>query len=259
MAALARAAAAYGVPLERLSVGSAGNSINPGTGVPEFWFEGLTRGFDELTKGFSDFFNQKNTQPSGVTTSPNAFMSGLDSVKDAREIARNYNFSDPRAAGNGMTPEMRQVISPWKTIDKDMLTGILYNEMSSFRGDPRQLGDAYWATANAIQNRQAQGMPEDFEKGTLAKPVISAREMEAIRAGNPDAKRAYDMASGVADLITSAPEAFPAPWPHTHYNHRDTPSRADHRDWRRPVMDQYGPFDSYQGNQWLNIYGPERR
>jgi hypothetical protein len=42
MAALARAAAAYGVPLERLSVGSARNSINPHTGAPEFALDELT-------------------------------------------------------------------------------------------------------------------------------------------------------------------------------------------------------------------------
>jgi murein DD-endopeptidase MepM/ murein hydrolase activator NlpD len=52
MAALARAAAAYGVPLARLSVGNAMNRINPNTGAPEFWF-GLEdepgRGWDSLT------------------------------------------------------------------------------------------------------------------------------------------------------------------------------------------------------------------
>jgi hypothetical protein len=40
VAALERAAADYGVPLERLNVGHAMNSINPETGAPEFGFFG---------------------------------------------------------------------------------------------------------------------------------------------------------------------------------------------------------------------------
>ena len=62
------------------------------------------------------------------------------------------------------------------------------------------------------------------------------------------------MASQTADLITSAPEAFPSAWPYTHYNHRDTDSTAPHEDWGYPSMLQFGPFQTYAGNKWLNIY-----
>jgi hypothetical protein len=117
-----------------------------------------------------------------------------------------------------------------------------------------------WATANVIKNRQIDGVPEQFGKGgTLASPTITDKEMASIHAGSPDARKAYDMASSVADLITSAPDAFPSPWPYTQYNHRDTASAADHKDWGTPSMVRYGPFDTYKGQKWLNIYGPKRR
>ncbi len=139
---------------------------------------------------------------------------------------KNYDFGLPGVDTSGMTPEMRQFTSPWKTIDKDKLTGILYNEMSSFRGDPQKLEQGMWATANTIMNRQAQGIEEDFKRKSLADPNISAREMQAIQGGNPEATRMHGMASQVADLITNAPDAFPSQWPYTQYNHRDTPSTA---------------------------------
>jgi lysozyme len=54
MAALARAAEAYGVPLERLRIGSAMNRINPETGAPEFWFDGLTPEMNSFAERFAN-------------------------------------------------------------------------------------------------------------------------------------------------------------------------------------------------------------
>ncbi len=160
-----------------------------------------------------------------------------------------------RASSAGGPPPPK---SPWRDIDKEMLTNILYNEQASLRGDPQKLEKAMWDIATVIMNRQAAGMEEDFygKEPSLAPPVISEKERAAIKNRVPAAVNAYNMASGIADLITSAPEAFPARWTHKHYNHRPNDSKAPNPNFGpSPVMEQTGPF-SVGGNgvRYLNIF-----
>ena len=104
-----------------------------------------------------------------------------------------FGFEDSAA----LTPEMEaqasrapnipiNINSPWRDIDKDKLTGILYNEMSGWRGDPQELERATWAMAQVIMNRQVAGIKETLggPKQTLPTPVIRDREWQAINNSN---------------------------------------------------------------------------
>jgi hypothetical protein len=87
LAALQRAAADCGVPLERLNVGHAMNSINPNTGAPEFgfsdWFSGL----------FGGNKNHSAPQlPSDMPVPPDASVS--QNIKDAENRLNPMWFYD---------------------------------------------------------------------------------------------------------------------------------------------------------------------
>jgi len=155
---------------------------------------------------------------------------------------------------------------PWRDITSRELQNIIHNEMGSFQGNPQQINQAMWGIASVIKNRQASGQKEKFgPEGTLAPPVLSAREKAAVdppagQRAYPRGKAMYDMAGQVADLITSAPDAFPSPWPHKYYNTRPNDSTTPNRNFGAdPVAEQYGPFKTPAGNQWLNIYGNKRK
>ncbi len=146
--------------------------------------------------------------------------------------------------------------APWRDFNTDTLARTIYNEVGSFRGSPEDLDSAMWKIAQVIKNRQAQGEREEFEgeDKTLANQVLPGREINAINAGYPPARSAFERASKIADEITSNPEAYPSPWPYTRYNTHGTNSTAPHAKWGYPVKEQIGPFKTYMGDQWLNIY-----
>lgn len=273
LAAVRYAAKAQGIPFDRLRVGNRRNSINPKTGMPEFFMRGDTILPPAHTLPHQDDFRPRDIldrreqilpvrgdfKPQYVQLNASGGMENANGV--GAQAAQTLPVADGPIEEITVTapPENSAAPkAPWRTITKDMLRDILYNEMSSFEGDPQEINRAMWATASVIMNRQAAGKEENFEGGSLASPTISAKEMAAIQPPdggrpNPRAKAMYDMADQVADLITSAPEAFPSPWPHPHYNHRGNDSKAPHPTFGKHMV-QYGPFKTYARNQWLNIF-----
>lgn len=74
IAVLQRTAAAHGIPFEMLSVGSAMNRINPNTGAPEFWFEGMR---DRI----SNFFENDDVNDGQAITEGIAARGAYDDIK----------------------------------------------------------------------------------------------------------------------------------------------------------------------------------
>lgn len=110
LAALAKVAAAHGVPLDRFRVGSAHNSINPTTGAPEFIFDDTWHGAVQLPSITNALANAGNTMLSGADgRGVSSWMADFDRWAASTPI--NIDYAGAGLSGIASPP---QVNAPYR-------------------------------------------------------------------------------------------------------------------------------------------------
>ena len=132
-------------------------------------------------------------------------------------------------------------------VTQEELTGIIYNENAALRGEGIQEADR--AVGEVVLNRQSAGMREIYGT-TLATPIITGSELEAIARGYGPAVEAYRNAAQAAEYLFDAPGALPSTGG-LYFNHRIDGSTAPFLG--RSMIQQYGPFSGSR-YRYLNVY-----
>jgi len=136
MAAVDWVAAGFGIPLDRLRVGARSNSINPQTGAPEFFLEGLRNWLS------SNFGSKENSQPS---VEPITIV-GKPTVErlDVRPTPSAPQIDDIPIVGRVVTSDPRtneRILKLHPAIHRDAAR--MVNEVRDEIGTNLRISDAY--------------------------------------------------------------------------------------------------------------------
>jgi hypothetical protein len=188
LAALHRAAADHGVPLERLNVGHAMNSINPNTGAPEF-------GFGDW---FSGLFAKEKPESRTLPTVP------IENVDNAQAPTFESLGFDPNGPGQ-WGAALRDPIGAWKA---DRLRKQAIAEASERFKSPDSLvdgpGDA-WRHGRWVQSMAHELGPE------RAKAFADAHEISTWDQNTPGARLMDLYNNQVALGLPNAPKGHMNP------------------------------------------------
>ncbi|MBX7199222.1 MAG: hypothetical protein K1X51_07570 [Rhodospirillaceae bacterium] len=112
VAALRRAAAAYGVPVEMLLVGNVRNRINPETGAPEFGIMDWIRG--QFITGRDRIDEDPDVHGAGVGYMARTAEVGVDSANKRGDYARQVGQLDryDNAGRDALKPPFREITRP---------------------------------------------------------------------------------------------------------------------------------------------------